>query len=99
MAHKIALIVIGVFKDEWQGLSSAQQADFIARVGAIAERVGITPVLGYKLISTPGAFLDAWEADDRATIDRAVREWKAMGYTKYIQATWMIGERQVTDTE
>jgi DNA-binding IclR family transcriptional regulator len=94
MSTRIALIIIGTYKDAWWGLAPVAQADFSARVGKIAQAAGITPITGYRLTSTLGAFLEVWEGADRAAVDRAVKELQAMGYTRYVEARWLIGERE-----
>ncbi len=95
MGTRIALIVIGTFKQEWWGLAPVAQANFISRVGEIAQTAGLEPQAGYRLSATPGAFLEVWEGEDRASVDRAVAELKAMGYTRYVDARWLIGEREL----
>lgn len=94
MSTKTALIVIGRFKDEWNTLSPTQQRDFVSRVGTTAATIGLEPITGYRLISTPGAFMQVWEAASREAIDRAVKKLEAIGYSRYIDARWMIGERE-----
>lgn len=94
MGTRTALIVIGTYKQAWWGLSPVAQADFIARVGTIAEEAGLTPEMGYRLSSTPGAFLEVWEGADREAVERAVGDLQAMGYTQYVDARWLIGERE-----
>jgi hypothetical protein len=96
MHKKIALIIIGRFKDEWHALSSTQQHDFVARIGKAVTMCGMVALTGYRLTSTPGAFLQIWEADDRQAIDRAIQNLEAIGYSHYIDARWMIGEREMT---
>lgn len=91
---RIALIIIGTYKDAWWKLSAAQQQDFIARVGMTVGTAGIAPITGYRLISTPGAFIEVWEGADRAAVDRAVKDLQAMGYTRYVDSRWLIGERE-----
>lgn len=95
MSTRTALIVIGTFREDWWTLSPIAQSDFISRVGAIATGAGLEPQAGYRLSATPGAFLEVWEGADRGSVDRAIEELKAMGYTRYIDARWLIGERQV----
>lgn len=95
MSTRTALIVIGTFKQEWFGLAPVAQADFVTRVGSIAQAAGLEPQMGYRLTATPGAFIEVWEGQSRAAVDQAVRELKAMGYTRYIDARWIIGEREV----
>ncbi len=93
MNKRTALIVIGRYKDEWQTLTPNQQEDFIARVGHTMSGLGFAPVTGYRLNSAPGAFLEIWEADTTAAVDRAVKNLDALGYTRYVEARWLIGER------
>lgn len=95
MSARTALIIIGTFKEEWWGLAPVAQADFIAQVGKVANDAGLAPLLGYRLPATPGAFLEVWEGADRAAVERTVDELKASGYTRYVEARWLIGERQV----
>ncbi len=95
MGTRVALIVIGTFKQDWWGLSPVAQSEFIARVGAIATGAGLEPQAGYRLSATPGAFLEVWEGADRASVDRAIKELQAMGYTRYVDARWLVGEREV----
>lgn len=99
MNKKIALIIIGRFKDEWHALSPTQQHDFISRLGKTATAVGLVALTGYRLTSTPGAFLQVWEADDRQAIDRAIQNLEAIGYSHYIDARWMIGEREIVQEQ
>ena len=73
MSKRTALVVIGRYKDEWHTLSPTQQRDFIARVGRTASALALTPVTGYRLTSAPGAFMEIWEADSPAAIERAVK--------------------------
>ena len=98
MTKRTALVVIGRYKDEWHTLSPTQQRDFIARVGRTASALALTPVTGYRLTSAPGAFMEIWEANDPAAIARAVKNLQAIGYTRYVDTRWLIGER-ATDTE
>jgi hypothetical protein len=93
MSKRTALVVIGRYKDEWHTLSPTQQRDFIARVGRTASALALTPVTGYRLTSAPGAFMEIWEADAPAAIERAVKNLQAIGYTRYVEARWLIGER------
>jgi len=94
MSTRIALIVIGRFKDEWNTLAPTQQRDFITRIGKTATAAGLDTIVGYRLTSTPGAFIEVWEAADRVSVDGAVKNLEAIGYTRYIDARWMIGERE-----
>jgi hypothetical protein len=97
MSTRVALIVIGTFKEEWWGLAPVAQATFVARVGSIAEAAGLKPQTGYRLTATPGAFLEVWEGADRTAVDQAVRELQAMGYTRFVDARWLIGEREMVE--
>lgn len=94
-----ALIVIGTYKDEWWKLSRSKQTEFISRVEEITREAGITPVNGYRLASTPGAFIEVWEGTGRAGVERAVTGLKEMGYTHYVEARWLIGERDMIEEE
>jgi hypothetical protein len=95
MNKRTALIVIGRYKDEWHTLSPTQQHDFIARVGRTVSGLALTPVTGYRLTSAAGTFMEIWEASDAAAIARAVKNLEAIGYTQYVDARWLIGERAV----
>lgn len=95
MSTRTALIVIGTFKQEWFGLAPVAQAEFVSRVGSIANAAGLEPQIGYRLTETPGAFVEVWEGPDHASVDQAKRELIAMGYTTYVKVAWMIGEREV----
>ncbi|MGB8644690.1 MAG: hypothetical protein WCF84_05600 [Anaerolineae bacterium] len=88
-----ALIVIGRFKPAWNELSEEEQGAFVARVGRTARTVGVTAVVGYKL-STPGSFLEVWEADDKTTLEAFIGELDALGYKKYYDEVLMLGERE-----
>lgn len=96
-ATRFALIVIGTYREEWWKLSRSKQTDFISRVEEVTREAGIAPVNGYRLASTPGAFIEVWEGADRAGVDRAVRGLKEMGYTSYVEARWLIGERDMIE--
>ncbi len=87
-----ALIVIGRFKPAWNELSEEEQAAFAARVGRTAHKVGVTPIVGYKL-STQGSFLEVWEADDKETIEAFIGELDRLGYKNYYDEVLMRGER------
>ncbi len=89
---RLALIIIGHFKPEWNILSEEEQAAFATRVARTARKVGVTPLVGYKL-STPGSFLEVWEADDKATLDQFKRELDALGYKTFYDEVLMVGER------
>ena len=95
MSSRTALIIIGTFRDEWWGLAPVAQANFVEQVGKITSAAGLAPLTGYRLTATPGAFLEVWEGADEAAVERAVTDLQAMGYTHYIDARWLIGERQV----
>ncbi len=97
MSSRTALIIIGTFKDEWWGLAPVAQANFVEQVGKITSAAGLAPMTGYRLSATPGAFLEVWEGTDEAAVERAVNDLQAMGYTHYIDARWLVGERQVQD--
>jgi hypothetical protein len=93
MSKRIALIIIGHFKPEWNRLSEEEQAAFAARVGRTARKAGVTPVVGYKL-TTRGSFLQIYEADDKQTLEGFRRELDALGYKEYYEQAVMVGERQ-----
>jgi hypothetical protein len=93
MSKRTALIIIGRYKEEWQPLSPEQKSDLIARVGRTLSALELAPVTGYRLTTTPGAFIEIWEADDARAIERAIKNLQALGYTRYVEARWMIGER------
>jgi hypothetical protein len=95
MSSRTALIIIGTFKDKWWGLAPVAQASFVEQVGKITSAAGLLPLTGYRLAATPGAFLEVWEGANEAAVERAVKDLQAMGYTHYIEARWLIGERQV----
>ncbi|MBI3914705.1 MAG: hypothetical protein HY327_11050 [Chloroflexi bacterium] len=94
-ATRTALIIIATFKDDWRKLSLSAQNEFVERIGATAQAAGILPVSGYRLSSAPGAFLQVWEGADRATVDRAVEALQGIGYARYIEARFLIGERDL----
>ena len=89
---RIALVIIGHFKPEWNNLSEEEQAAFAARVGRAARKVGVTPVVGYKL-TTAGSFLQIYEADDKQTLEQFMRALDALGYKKYYEQALILGER------
>ena len=93
-ATRYALIVIGTYKDSWGKLSRSKQSEFIARVEEATRDAGIAPVNGYRLSATPGAFIEIWEGASRAAIDRAVKGFQEMSYTRYVEARFLIGERE-----
>ncbi|MCX7837854.1 MAG: hypothetical protein N2559_00120 [Anaerolineae bacterium] len=95
MRTRTALIIIGRYTDDWQTLTTEQKHSFIERVGRTLSVCNLTPLLGYRLTSTPGAFIEVWEADDARAIDRAIKNLQAWGYARYVDARWMIGERAV----
>ena len=97
MSTRVGLIIIGTFKQDWFGLAPVAQADFVARVGKIADAAKLEPQTGYRLTATPGAFLEVWEGPDRTSVEQAVRELQAMGYTHYIDARWLISEREIAE--
>ncbi len=89
---RIALIIIGHFKPEWNSLTEEEQAAFATQVGRTARKAGVTPVVGYKL-TTQGSFLQVYEADDKQTLERFMGELDALGYKKYYDQALMLGER------
>lgn len=97
MKTKTALIVIGRYKDEWNHLTPSQQADFVERVGRTASTIGLVPITGYRLTATPGAFIEIWESANADSIKQAITSFEAMGYTRYVDARWMLGEREQLD--
>jgi hypothetical protein len=97
MDKRTALIVIGRYKDEWNTLSPTQRHDFITRVGRTVSALALTPIVGYRLTSAAGTFMEIWEASDPAAIERAVKNLQAMGYTRYVEARWLTGERAIED--
>ncbi len=96
MNTRFSLIVIGRYKAEWNSLSATQQHDFIARVGRTVTALGLAPVTGYRLTSAPGTFIEVWESADKSAVDHAVKNLEAMGYTRYVEARWLTGEREET---
>ena len=94
---RTGLIIIATFKDAWWGLSPVARADFIERVDKIGKTAGLQPIVAYRMPATPGAFLEVWEGEDREAVNRVVKELQAMGYTRYIEARWLIGERALVD--
>ena len=92
---RVAVIVIGTFKENWWQLTPIARADFVDQVAKTASAAGIELVAGYRLISTPGAFLEVWEGADHETVERAIRNLQAMGYSQYVEARWLIGEREI----
>ncbi len=98
MSTRVAVIIIGTFKESWWGLTPIARADFVDQVARTARAAGIELISGYRLTSTPGAFLEVWEGTDRETIDRAVKELQTMGYLQYVEARWLIGEREVAES-
>ncbi len=92
---RAALIIIGTFKDAWRKLDAAAQKDFFGKVSAAGKRAGIQPTTGYRLISARGAFLQVWEGDDHAAVARAVQALQAMDYAHFVDARFLIGERDV----
>jgi hypothetical protein len=53
----------------------------------------LSPVTGYRLAATPGAFVEIWEAQSPTAIERAIKNLQAIGYARYVDARWLIGER------
>ncbi len=94
---RVALIVFGTYKDAWWQLSDEERAQFVARVAKTTRNAGIAPITGYRLTATPGAFLEVWEGADRAAVDRAVKDLQAMDYARYVEARWLIGERETVE--
>jgi hypothetical protein len=92
MAKRTALILIGHLRPEWAQLSEEEQAGFAARVRRAADQTGATAVVGYKL-TTPGAFLEIWEADNKETLEAFKQKLDALGYKKYYDEVLMLGER------
>lgn len=92
---RFALIVVGTRNDAWGKLSRSKQSEFIAHVEQATRSAGVVPVNGYRLSATPGAFIEIWEGVSRAGIDRAIKGLQAMGYTRYVDARFLIGERAV----
>lgn len=97
MSTRTALIIIGRYKEEWQTLSPEQKSSFIERVGRTLSLLELIPVIGYRLTATPGAFIEVWETPDARAIERAIKNLQAWGYTRYVDARWMIGERTGRD--
>ncbi len=95
VSTRVAMIIIGTFKENWWQLSPIARADFVDQVAKTATAAGVEPKAGYRLTSTPGAFLEVWEGADNATIERAIKSLQAMGYTQYVEARWLIGEREI----
>ncbi len=93
MSKRIALIIIGHFKPEWNKLSEEEQAAFGARVARAGHRAGVSPVVGYKL-TTQGSFLQIYEADEKQILERFAAELEQLGYRKYYDLALMLGERQ-----
>ncbi len=89
---RTALIVIGRFKPAWNELTEEEQAAFVTQVGRTARAAGVMPVVGYKL-TTPGSFVEIWEADDKETIAAFIGALDSIGYKKYYGEVLMLGER------
>ena len=89
---RVALIIIGHFKPAWDDLSEEEQAASATRVGRVACKAGVTPIVGYKL-TTQGSFLQVWEADDKATLEHFKHELVALDCTRYYDQVLMLGER------
>ena len=90
---RVALIIIRHAKPDWSKLSEEEQAGFAARVGRVARKVGVKPVIGYTL-TTPGSFLEVWEADDKATLEQFKQQLDALGYKRFYDEVLMLGERE-----
>lgn len=97
MSTRVAVIVIGTFKENWWQLTPIARADFVDQVAKTATAAGIELVAGYRLTSTPGAFLEVWESADHATLERAIKSLQTMGYSQYVEARWLIGEREIAE--
>jgi hypothetical protein len=97
MSKRYALILIARYREAWLKLSPAQQRDFLSRVSETAQHLGLESIVGYQLTSTPGTFMALWEAADRASIERAIKNLNAIGFTQYVDARTMIGERGAED--
>lgn len=95
MDKRTALIVIGRYTEEWQHLSAEQRRAFVTRVGQTLDLLGLVPITGYRLTATRGAFIEVWEAPDASACERAIKNLNALGYTRYVDARWMMGERTV----
>ncbi len=92
MSKRFALIIITHFKPEWKKLSEEEQAGFAARVRRAAKQAGVTVVVGYTL-TTPGSFLEIWEADEKATLEIFKQKLDALGYKRFYDEVLMLGER------
>lgn len=95
MSTRAAVIIIGTFKENWWQLSPIARADFVDQVAKTATAAGIEPRVGYRLTSTPGAFLEVWEGANNETVEHAIQALQAMGYNQYVEARWLIGEREI----
>jgi hypothetical protein len=95
VSTRVAVIIIGTFKENWWQLSPIARADFVDQVAKTATAAGMEPMAGYRLTSTPGAFLEVWEGADDEIIERAIKALQAMGYAQYVEARWLIGEREI----
>ncbi len=93
MPRRLALIIIGHFKPEWSKLSEEEQAAFATRVSRVVRKSGVTPVVGYKL-TTQGSFLQAYEADDKQTLETFMQALDEIGYRTYYDLALMVGERE-----
>jgi hypothetical protein len=89
---RYALVIIGHFKPEWTQLAEDEQAAFVSGVSRAAKEVGVTAVVGYTL-STPGSFLQVWEAADKPTLESFKQKLDALGSKKYYDEVLMAGER------
>ncbi|HZQ07094.1 MAG TPA: hypothetical protein VFD70_10980 [Anaerolineae bacterium] len=92
MSKRYALIVITHFKPAWNNLSEEEQAAFAVRVRRAAKAAGVTPLIGYTL-TTPGSFLQVWEADDKARLETFKQKLDALGYKNFYDEVLMLGER------
>ncbi|MDL1897622.1 hypothetical protein FBQ82_15275 [Anaerolineae bacterium CFX7] len=90
---RFALILITHFKPAWHTLPEEEQAGFAARVRRAAQSVNVTPTVGYTL-STPGALLEIWEADDKSALEQFKQKLDALGYNNFYDQVLMRGERE-----
>ncbi|MGE5138771.1 MAG: hypothetical protein ACM3JD_04855, partial [Rudaea sp.] len=87
-----ALVVIGHFKPAWHELSAEEQAAFVAQVGRTARKIGVRPIVGYRL-STRDSFLEVWESDSKEILQAFIGELDGLEYKKYYDEVLMLGER------
>lgn len=93
MAKRFALILIAHFKPEWAKLSEEEQAGFAARVRRAAQTAQVTPMVGYTL-TTQGALLEVWEAQDKKHLGLFKQKLDALGYKNFYDEVLMLGERE-----